>query len=237
MARIDDVIKFYNWINRLEVVCGGFRTLNQCTAKSGWPRRGVYFFFEDGEVRNTGGKGPRIVRIGTHGLRPSKSTLWDRLREHRGNANESGGNHRGSIFRLLVGQALIQKKAEQGNPFPDQITRSWGVGSIAPDATTKLTERPLELEVSRHIGQMPFLWIGVDDPASSQSDRGVLERNVIGLLSNAGKVDLIDPPSKSWLGKYSKKKTVLESGLWNQNHVNESYDLTLIERIFDRAVN
>ena len=72
-----------------------------------WPRRGVYFFFEPGESRSLSGTGSRIVRLGTHALaNGSRSTLWQRLSQHRGNAKGDGGNHRGSIFRLLVGVAL-----------------------------------------------------------------------------------------------------------------------------------
>jgi len=34
------------------------------------------------------------------------TTLWARLSQHRGSAKSGGGNHRCSIFRLLVGRAL-----------------------------------------------------------------------------------------------------------------------------------
>ena len=76
-----------------------------------WPARGVYFFFEDGEARSTSGTGPRVVRIGTHALTAkSSTTLWNRLAQHRGVVGTGGGNHRGSIFRLLVGEALLRRR-------------------------------------------------------------------------------------------------------------------------------
>ena len=63
----------------------GKRTLAQADANADLPRRGVYFFFEPGEERTTSGSGLRVVRAGTHALKPgSKGTLWNRLSTHRG---------------------------------------------------------------------------------------------------------------------------------------------------------
>ena len=49
------------------------------------------------------------------------------------------------------------------------------------------------------------------------------ERNAIALLSNCGKPAL-DPPSGDWLGHHSDRERVRASGLWNQNHVEETCD-------------
>jgi hypothetical protein len=65
-----------------------------------------------------------VVRVGTHALKAGGSTtLWGRLSTHRGQLRSGGGNHRGSIFRLIVGTALI---ARDGHKFP-----TWGEGSSA----------------------------------------------------------------------------------------------------------
>ena len=83
---------------------------------------------------------------------------------------------------------------------------------------------------------MPFLWFAIDDVAGPQSDRGVIERNAIALLSNYNK-PAIDPPSAEWLGQYCDRERVRLSGLWNNRHVDEEYDpqfLTLIERYVER---
>src|SRR5947207_380407 len=89
---------------------GGYRYLRTCTSRSGWPKRGVYFFFDDDEPRATG-TSPRMVRVGTHALRcGERSTLWGGLRGHRGrtDGNHPGsGDHRGSVFRKHVGAAMI----------------------------------------------------------------------------------------------------------------------------------
>ncbi len=215
MSRRGDVEEFYTIIDELRDRVGGCRRLCDCTGKSGWPQRGLYFFFEGGELRDDGVT-QRIVRVGTHAVSAnSKTTLWTRLRTHRGNRN-GGGNHRGSIFRLRVGEALL-KIAE----YPDHIRESWGDGSSAPKATT-LGEVTLELAVSDYIGEMPFLWVAVDDEPSSNSMRAYLERNSIGLLSNYKKPSF-DKPSQDWLGRSSAESTIRESGLWNTDHVDCEY--------------
>ena len=74
-----------------------------------WPLRGIYFFMEEGERRTDTGTGLRIVRVGTHALKAgSRTTLWHRLSQHKGQEKSGGGNHRGSIFRLLVGSTLMK---------------------------------------------------------------------------------------------------------------------------------
>ena len=96
------------WFSRERV--GGARTLGACSGRLGLPRRGVYFFMEDGEVRSDSGTGPRIVRVGTHALTEGSGTkLWSRLSQHRGPTKSGGGNHRGSIFRLIVGTSVMAR--------------------------------------------------------------------------------------------------------------------------------
>ena len=85
MDRSDDLIRFYGLIERLREKSGGPRTLGDCSGRMSWPRRGVYFFFENGEMRSETGTGPRVVRVGTHALKEKPNTkLWTRLRQHRG---------------------------------------------------------------------------------------------------------------------------------------------------------
>src|SRR5437764_47154 len=105
MDRRADLIRFYKILAELERRVGGKRRLGECGRGIVWPRRGVYFFFESGEGRSD--SGPRVVRVGTHALKDgSGTTLWTRLSQHRGSMGTGGGNHRGSIFRLLVGAAI-----------------------------------------------------------------------------------------------------------------------------------
>src|ERR1700751_3970240 len=108
MSRRDDLDELYRLLHELRQRVGGYRVLRDCHGRSGWPKLGVYFFFEDEEFREDGVT-PRVVRVGTQAVsKNSKTKLWTRLRSHRGNRT-GGGNHRGSIFRLRVGEALLEK--------------------------------------------------------------------------------------------------------------------------------
>lgn len=214
-SRIADLRTFYSILDHLAGSLGGAKLLAECTGRLSWPRRGVYFFFEAGEQRSDSGDGPRVVRVGTHALTStSRSKLWTRLSQHRGQTGSGGGNHRGSIFRLIVGTALISRGV--------QTCPSWGKGSSAARDIREL-EVELERQVSAVIRAMPFIWVAVDDEPGSGSLRGYIERNAIALLSNFGR-DRVDPPSSRWLGHQCDRPRVRESGLWNSNHVDESYD-------------
>ena len=72
------------------------------------------------------------------------------------------------------------------------------------------------------IGAMRVLWLEVADAASADSDRAYLERNLIALI--AGPRGPIDLPSERWLGRWSSRDAIRSSGLWNVNHVHETYD-------------
>jgi len=190
-----------------------------------WPKRGVYFFFENGELRKQSGSDLRVVRVGTHALKNgSRTTLWKRLRNHKG-TRSGGGNHRGSVFRLLVGAALMKRDKHL-------YVESWGRRSSAPK---EVRERELALEkrVSAYIGEMPFLWLKVDDKPSPRSLRGIIERSSIALLSNWGKPEpgAIDQPSETWLGRHSDRDKVCKSGLWNSNHVDAGYDNVFLSKL------
>ena len=223
MSRSEDLNTFYELLGELRERVGGCRRLQECTGKSGWPERGVYFFFEDGEFREDQNT-LRVVRVGTHAITAtSKTTLWSRLHTHRGHS-DLGGNHRGSIFRKRIGEALWKVKQH-----PDDRTRTWGFRSSAT-GPVRLAEIPLEREVSAYIGQMPFLWVNVPDAPSRTSDRAYLELNSIALLSDFERPS-IDPRSPNWLGLRSRKRTIQESGLWNTNHVEKCHDPTFVGKL------
>jgi hypothetical protein len=207
--------RFYSILDKLETNIGRACKLADCSGRMVWPKSGIYFFREPGERRTDTGDGPRIVRVGTHALKAGSGTkLWTRLSQHKGQTTTGGGNHRGSIFRLIVGAALIRR---DGLDFP-----TWGNGNSA-NREVRISERALESQVSRVIGDMPFLWLSIEDDAGPESLRGYIERNSIALLSNYNDAPL-DPPSDRWIGHHSDRERVRKSGLWNQNHVEEHYD-------------
>ncbi|MDE0125521.1 MAG: hypothetical protein OXN97_13185 [Bryobacterales bacterium] len=221
MARLDDLKRLYDLLAALEERLGGTRRLSDCSGRMDWPERGVYFFMEPGEVRADSGEGARVVRVGTHALKAgSRSTLWARLRQHRGSAKSGSGNHRGSVFRLHVGDALIARDS--------LACPSWLNHRNSARREIREIERPVEERVSRQIGDMPFLHLSVDDDPGPRSQRGFVERNTIALLSNFDTQNL-DPPSRAWLGAHCSKEKVRASGLWNSNHVGEGYDPAFLD--------
>lgn len=209
MDYLSDLDRFYAALLRLERGLGGKRILGNCSGKQSWPVSGVYFFFEEGELRHST-QMQRVVRVGTHRVSAgSKATLWNRLRNHRGTLNGLG-NHRGSVFRLHAGAAMA-------NRDPALFLPSWGKGG-----KPKQEEQILERCVSEYLGQMSLLYLAIDDPTGPASDRAYIERNSIGLL--AGKGGLVDLPSPAWLGLSSPDQRIRLSGLWNLDFLDHSYD-------------
>jgi hypothetical protein len=221
MDRREDLVRFYAALGSLEKALGGVRVLAQCSGRSGWPRRGVYFFFEGGEERSDTGQGPRIVRVGTHAVRTGgKAKLWRRLSAHRGTVKTGGGNHRGSVFRLLVGAALA-------GADPALAAVSWDNDGEFDEAAIA-AEKSLEQRVSTVIRAMPFLWLAIDDEPGPQSRRAFVERNAIALLSSHGRAP-VDPSSAGWLGRHCAHPLISSSGLWNRDFVDQTHDPAFLD--------
>lgn len=221
-SRLSHLKRYYGALMELERKLGGKHLLKDCDGKLPWPARGVYFFFEDGEGRSCSGKGLRVVRVGTHAVtQTSKTKLWNRLSQHKGTQKSGGGNHRGSIFRLIIGTSTLRKF--------NVSHESWGRGSSAP---REVRDREIELEkfTSAIIGAMPFLWLDVDSPDNGPQLRAMIEQNSIALLSNFNKAD-IDAASPEWLGHHCDRERVRHSGLWNSNHVHEGYNPEFLDEL------
>jgi hypothetical protein len=221
-----DLDRLYSLLARLAELPGQGGRLGELPARSSMPERGVYFFQEPGEHRAANPHVLRVVRVGTHAVSSgSKSTLSGRLKAHRG-TRAGGGNHRGSIFRLHVGTALL---ARDGVPLA-----TWGVGSSAPPVvrnseTARAAEVACEKRVSEYIGAMSVLWVNVPDDAGADSSRAFIERNAIGLLSN--QLAPIDGARESWLGRFSPRHEIRNSALWNLNYVREVYDPLFLDKL------
>lgn len=218
--------EFYSLLKDLENSLGGKRLFKNCNGKLTWPERGVYFFFEPGEKRISEPTESRVVRVGTHMVSTgSKATFWNRLRTHQGTGN-GAGNHRSSVFRLHVGNAIVEKSAGKLS------VPSWSKGqSTSPDIRT--SELEVENKVSQYIGEMSILWLNIPDISGPESDRAYIEKNSIALLS--GPTGPTDLPSSDWLGNFSTNEAIRKSGLWNVNYVDYRYDGRFL-RIFARYV-
>ncbi|MCG7864769.1 MAG: hypothetical protein JAY74_00195 [Candidatus Thiodiazotropha taylori] len=210
--RIRDLEALYNEIRKQRVAGKTFLLKN--LSKQKLPNKGVYIFL-DPEEKNTFDGSSRIVRVGTHAVsHNSKSTLRNRLRNHLGNEN-GAGNHRGSIFRLHVGRALIERDGLQ------QQYTSWGEGQHAA-AKIRSKELSHELNVSQYIGNLEVFIFDIDDVSSKHSMRASVESQLIALYSE--NLIPIESASKQWLGNWSPMKLIKQSLLWNLKDVGRVYD-------------
>lgn len=166
------------------------------------PQNGIYVLLEESEI---GHGAERIVRIGTH---TGKNQLPSRLKQHFLNENKDR-----SIFRKNIGRAILRKMKD---PFLEQ----WEIDLTARKARDKYShkidldrQRKIESRVSQYIQQnFSFSVFEVKD----KTRRLEIESKSISTVSLCN--DCM--PSSSWLGNYSPKTKIRESGLWL---VNELY--------------
>ena len=165
--RESDRRRLHDLLDRLAARPGGLRRLSECHGRLGWPRQGVYFFYEDGETGPDGR--PRVVRVGMQRPDPDQPVHpVGGASQHRGNVGgrrPGGGNHRGSIFRLHVGAALIRRTGSPTTCLPQLLARP-------EPATLHPGERDVERAVSALIGRMPFTWLAVPTQPDGTSARG-----------------------------------------------------------------
>ncbi len=166
------------------------------------PPNGIYILFEKGELaHNT----KRIVRIGTH---TGKNQLPSRPYQHFVNENKDR-----SIFRKNIGRCLLGK---ENDPFLEE----WEIDLTASTAKKKHRNslnhekrQLIERRVSEYIRQnFSFVVFEVEE----KQKRLNLESKIISTVSLCRECS----PSNQWLGLYSPKKKIRESGLWQ---VNELY--------------
>lgn len=226
----EDMTRLYALLGRLLGAPMQGLSLVHLAALRGLPERGVYFFLDRPASHPEEGRW-RICRVGTHAVSAgSKSTLRGRLKAHLGSGS-GAGNHRGSIFRLHVGAAMLRREGAH--------ISTWGVGSVAPAALRaspelQAAEAMLERRVSQYIGALGVLWVEVPDEAAPDSERAIIERNAIALLSN--RRNPLSAADADWLGQFSARDEIRSSLLWNLRHVDENYDPGFLDTL-ERAVD
>ena len=182
------------------------------------PSNGIYFFYEEGEVWGHGGDKPRIVRVGTH----KRGNFRKRIAEHylldesRMNFDENRPKPSDrSIFRKNIGRAILNKRE-------DDYLEIWEKDFIIRENREKFgclrnikKEKEIEFEITKIIREnFSFRFIKVDDQVRRIGSAG-LESSLIGTIANCK----LCKPSKNWLGNYSPKKEIRESGLWLVQHL------------------
>ena len=163
------------------------------------PRNGIYILFEKGEHAHGA---DRIVRVGTH---TGENQLRSRLKQHFVNENKDR-----SIFRKNIGRAMLQRAKD---PFLEQW--NWDLTTRkARERYSRLLDeekqRQVEKAVTEYIQQnFSFVVFGVDN----KEKRLEWERKIISTVSWCEECR----PSSHWLGMYSPKRKIRESGLWLVN--------------------
>ena len=180
------------------------------------PRNGIYILFEDGEQAHGTN---RIVRVGTH---TGNNQLPSRLEQHFIKENKDR-----SIFRKNIGRAMLSR---DNDPFLDQ----WELDLTTSEAKRKFLpvldlskQKRVERQVSEYIQKhLCFVVCRVNN----KKKRLDWESRLISTVSLCTECR----PSPTWLGNYSPKDKISQSGLWN---VNDLYKTPLSESDFLDLLN
>lgn len=166
------------------------------------PWNGLYVLYEQCE---TGHGGHRIVRVGTH---TGANQLRSRLQQHF--MRESKDR---SIFRKNIGRALLNR---DNDPF----LKFWEIDRTSRRAKEQydgLIDLERQSEIEQRVTQtiqerFSFVVLALEN----KEYRLLLESRMISTVSRCAECR----PSEEWLGLYSPKSKIRESGLWL---VNELY--------------
>jgi hypothetical protein len=160
------------------------------------PENGIYVLFEKGE---TGHRGNRIVRIGTH---TGQNQLRSRLKQHFIQENKDR-----SIFRKNIGRCLLNKPK-------DPFLADWDL-DLTTRANRKRYESQIDFEKQNRIEQKvtKYMQRNFEFAVFEVPDkhlRLLLEARLISTVSRCSNCG----SSESWLGCDSPVNKVTESGLW-----------------------
>lgn len=165
---------------------------------------GIYVLFEKGESAHGG---ERIVRVGTH---TGKGQLRSRLKQHFLMENKDR-----SIFRKNIGRALLNKS---NDPF----LSLWELDLTPKEARQKHSQlidfdkqKKIEKEVTNYI-QSNFSFVVI--PIEEKEERLMIESKLISTINCCEECR----QSGGWLGNYSPKEKIRESGLWLVNELNKN---------------
>lgn len=192
----------HSWFNRM-------KRFNFPFNKENIPFNGIYILFQKGEKAHGTN---RIVRIGTH---TGTDQLRSRLQQHFIQENKDR-----SVFRLNIGRALLNKNK-------DPFLKQWNLDLTTREAKQKHVkhidfnkQKKTEKKVSKYIqNNFSFVIFKVDH----KEKRLELEAKLISTISLCKDCQ----PSPHWLGLYSPKNKIRESGLWQ---VNELYKQPLTDK-------
>ena len=165
------------------------------------PDNGIYVKFEKGESYNNL---DRIVRIGTD---TGENNLKKRLIEHFVTENKNR-----SIFRKNIGRAMLNKDNNSYLNFWELDTTSKADKEKNLKYINVDIEAEIEGEISSYIKtNFSFCVFNVE----TKEQRLFWESKLISTLAYQTK------PSKNWLGNFSTKEKIKQSGLWQVQGLNK----------------
>ena len=156
---------------------------------------GIYVVFENGETYLGI---DRIVRVGTHN---KDGRLRKRLKEHFSYERKDG-----SVFRKNIGKAILNRNHDPylGIWSMNSSKKSTMIGVEGYDPTYQKTiEKIVSQYMREHFSFTCF-------PVSTEVERLRLEEGIIATLNGANDFNA----SSDWLGKYSPKPEIVQSGMW-----------------------
>lgn len=180
------------------------------------PLNGIYVLFEKREKAH---QSERIVRIGTH---TGNNQLRSRLKQHFVQENKDR-----SIFRKNIGRALLNK-------VKDPFLEKWELDLTPKKERKKYSklidfkkQTQIEKKVSQYI-QDKFSFVVL--PVNDKKKRLELESKIISTISLCNQCQA----SKNWLGLFSPKEKIRQSGLWlvNELYKNPLTDEEIKELIY-----
>ncbi|WP_445749866.1 DUF6884 domain-containing protein [Polaribacter sp.] len=168
------------------------------------PKNGIYILFENGEKYK---EYDRVVRIGSH---TGENQLVPRLRQHFLIENKNR-----SIFRKNIGRCILKK---EGSPYVDiweldttsRIDKETNFWKLDVDF-----EKEIEKRISEFI-QKNFSFCVIE--INGKKQRLDFEKKLISTFGSSKQLI----PSENWLGYYSPKEKIIDSGLWQVNNLSGS---------------
>lgn len=187
--------------NKIHRLFNGMKRFDFSFDEKQIPENGIYILFEKGEKAHGV---DRIVRIGTH---TGNNKLKSRLKEHFVKENKNR-----SVFRTHIGTCFLNKKIDGYWKIWDRNMTKKEDREKYNDRINMEKEKNMEERVTKYIqDNFSFVVFQVDD----ENKRCEIESKIISTVSLCNECR----PSENWLGLFSTKDKIRQSGLWNIQHL------------------
>jgi len=165
------------------------------------PQNGIYIIFERGETYRTF---DRIVRVGTH---TGQDQLRSRLKQHFIKPNKNR-----SIFRKNIRRSFLYREGSAYLPSWELDVTSRVDRQRNLEKLDLAFEANVEKRISEYIqANLSFCVFEVQE----KEERLFWESRIVSTIARSG----VCSASPGWLGNYSPKAKIVQSGLWQVNEL------------------